>query len=229
MDNEPKIIIYEDVNPKIEEAQLFTFKDIEGDQQFDIVEKAGRLLDYLKSQDDRIISISILGSTVKGYAINNGEEVSDLDICLIYSDENPSETTGSQISADAEWGYFPTFSRDNKVEIHPLSEVNMAKLDKGKVIEHPSNVIMGLVFPMFGNVDDIKSCINKIKDMLIDLPDEGKDMWVKRFVDGVMFWEFTDKALPRLGKNNANQATVREYEDTRRKLYEERIHKLFID
>ncbi len=209
--------------------KLFTFKDVDGKEQFETIELAGRLLDFLRKKDERIKSISIVGSTVKGHAINNGRKKSDLDICLIYNDEHSNSKSESDVSYNAEYKYFPEFASESNVEIHPLSEVNVATLDKVSVLSNPCMKIEGLIFPMLGDVTANDAILQRVRDIVMNLTPEEKNVWVDKFVNDVMRHEHSRKYLIRTGQDIYDSGIRLEYLEKIKRLYRQRISKLFID
>jgi hypothetical protein len=213
---------------------LFTWKDIESKEQYKTIEEAGYLLDLLRKKyrwnifdllstaDSKIIGLGILGSTVKGYAINSaGKYPSDLDVCIIYDDPGTDAEDSLEKTINK---CFPRCEEKAQRNIQLLEEINIAQLSKEEVIKNPHLSIGGLMFPILGNVTRIKHCHDKIRTFIADLSVEEKEDWVRRFVDKI--YEDTSKQIER-GFIRAEEKEA--YKKDRLQLYEKRIRKLFID
>lgn len=217
------------------EEKLFTFKDIEGNQQFEAIEDAGKLLDFLREKDPKIKLISIVGSTVKGYALSKPRmipgisKISDIDICLIYEDEKADDIGGSNTSYKAEYHYIPMFQEQCKREIHALSEINMLKLTKQEIVHNPALCISGLVYPVIGDRNIFNEYIDKVRRVISDLSQSESESWIENFTSGIMKYEHTHKSMMRRGEDENSRGSVDKFRDSRYKLYRERIKKLFID
>lgn len=219
-ESKPEIPLAENDDSQIKEDKLFTFKDIEGNNQYEAVELAGKLLDFLKEKDLRIKAISICGSTVKGYA----DRDSDLDIYLIYEDDY----AGGSVFADVESKYIPEFEEEYSVKIHLLDHINMTLINDSIIIKYP-HFVRELVFPIIGDVDLVKSYIIKVRDIVSRLNHSEQDEWVRNFIKFLKLAETPKKESKRRESYGLEYKKTSSIIEDRLKVYEQRIKKLFID
>lgn len=244
----PDVLAAEE-DPQVSKDKLFTFKDIEGKEQFEVIEKIGKFLDFIKIKDPRIVGISIMGSTVKGYAYPNlsteNDKASDVDIIYIYSD--PNEIRESELFWK-EWKgieklepFIDEFNRSNNIEITPLRKAtnlacfnNQNSVDDSELVNNPAWKIGALVFPYFGDVNQMNVAIETVRERIAKIDEPYKGKWVERFASGFQNGRLdnSDKAWERLysGREDLpNFKTLEDYKQERIKMFRDRIRKLFID
>lgn len=218
--------------PSEAEGELFTFKDIEGNEQFEMVDKIGRLGDFLRSRDPRIIGVSVAGSTVKGYSKPESEKKSDVDLYIIYNDNDQklSSLEQSDVMVKAHADYLPKFSKDNNIKIDHLNwgGLNIANLSPHIIFTVPQ-VVKPLIFPIFGDTDEAKSCINVVKSVVSNWTQEQKRNWASVLATYAVGDTYeADKFFTRNGIESTSQL-VEKYQKKKKEMYKERIKKLFID
>jgi len=229
---EPKIPVEEIENSQVMEDRLFTFRDIDGNEQFETVEKIGRLGDYLREMDSRIIGVSIAGSTVKGYSKPESEKKSDVDLYIIYNDndKNLSSHEQSDVMKNAHTDYLPKFSKNNNIKIDHLNwgGLNIADLSPHIIFSVPQ-IVKPLIFPIFGDTDEVKSCIDVVKSAVSNWTPEQKKGWVSVLAAFAVGGTYeSDKFFARNGIESTPQL-VEEYRKKKKEMYKERIQKLFIN
>ncbi len=216
----PKIIPLETGDSQTEEKKLFTLRDIEGKSQFETVEKIGRLGDFLREKDPRIVGVSVVGSTVKGYALPESERVSDVDIILIF---RSSESIKDDISYNVQYRYIPEFEKDNDISIHLIAETDVNNIDRMHTQFEPGFYLRGLFYPFFGDRAEYIKYINEIKNILAPLSIAEKRHWATSLSRNLVFPDSGTKARERLGVDEE------EYLRTRTSQFEKYLTKLFFE
>ncbi len=222
----------------IKDGKLFTFKDIDGNEQYEAIEDVNKFYNDIKAIHPSVVAVSIVGSTVKGYARSENSEYeakSDIDLCVILDDSNAVGNHGMSIpAADIEFKLLPKFNRrtDRKYKLEFHGDVLIPTIWQSidRIRKYPTT-IAGLLYPYVGDVTRMNQAIEEVRDIVRTFTNQ--EQWAMKFAESIVENESISKAVERkLEKGNIKPEGIfpwDEYRNQRIKLYYERIKKLFID
>lgn len=216
---------------KWSENKLFQPRDIEGEpvkEQFDYIRE---LFKYASQLDPRLKGITIIGSTLKGYALPGKK--SDIDIILI-ADDSPIISSRGQETYDflanflgaenelkeiREKAGLPVFKTEEVLR----TDINKLTPEKIEDIHSLGTLwaMQGLVFPGVGDLEKYRQIV---RNVIKTYPKEKREYWIKYLTNNIAAHFNTRKPFER---GMISKDEKEKFLQKKRELVEARVRRIF--
>ena len=221
--------------------KLFQPKNIEGKPVKEELQYVRDLFELASKADPRLKGITIIGSTLKGYAKSVGEKVSDIDVMIVYDDSQGISPKSQQVSAtDFIVKFYDAVNNLNDIrkerklptfKIVAITRCNINNLTPRQIRELPSlsylgtegisRYVAGLVFPGVGDLETYRKIV---RDEISKYPKDEKENWLKYLIDYAVKGVDSKKTLER---GIIKEDEEKDFLEARRKLINARVRRIF--